>query len=204
MEPSQFLPGALSVSRLIQAFNRLPGIGPKSAQRLTYHLIRMDEDEAYALSEAIRDVKEKIDFCKICQNITEINPCGICSDSSRDPSKLCVVEEPLDVLALERTGAYSGLYHVLHGAISPMNNIGPNDLRLNDLLSRISTLPPQELIIATNPNLEGEATAMYINGLLEGTNMAVTRLAKGLPMGGDLEYVDPSTLYHAFEGRKAL
>jgi recombination protein RecR len=204
MEPSQFLPGALSVSRLIQAFNRLPGIGPKSAQRLTYHLIRMDEDEAYALSEAIRDVKEKIDFCKICQNITEINPCGICSDSSRDPSKLCVVEEPLDVLALERTGAYSGLYHVLHGAISPMNNIGPNDLRLNDLLSRISTLPPQELIIATNPNLEGEATAMYINGLLEGTNMAVTRLAKGLPMGGDLEYADPSTLYQAFEGRKAL
>jgi recombination protein RecR len=164
----------------------------------------MDEDEAYALSEAIRDVKEKIDFCKICQNITEINPCGICSDSSRDPSKLCVVEEPLDVLALERTGAYSGLYHVLHGAISPMNNIGPNDLRLNDLLSRISTLPPQELIIATNPNLEGEATAMYINGLLEGTNMAVTRLAKGLPMGGDLEYADPSTLYQAFEGRKAL
>jgi recombination protein RecR len=204
MEPSQFLPGALSVSRLIQAFNRLPGIGPKPAQRLTYHLIRMDEDEAYALSEAIRDVKEKIDFCKICQNITEINPCGICSDSSRDPSKLCVVEEPLDVLALERTGAYSGLYHVLHGAISPMNNIGPNDLRLNDLLSRISTLPPQELIIATNPNLEGEATAMYINGLLEGTNMAVTRLAKGLPMGGDLEYADPSTLYQAFEGRKAL
>lgn len=204
MEPSQFLPGALSVSRLIQAFNRLPGIGPKSAQRLTYHLIRMDEDEAYALSEAIRNVKEKIDFCESCQNITEVNPCGICSDSSRDKSRLCVVEEPLDVLALEKTEAYSGLYHVLHGAISPINNVGPSDLRLEELLSRISTLTPQELIIATNPNLEGEATAMYINGLLAGSSVIVTRLAKGLPMGSDLEYADSSTLSQAFEGRQTL
>ena len=204
MEPSQFLPGALSVSRLIQAFNRLPGIGPKSAQRLTYHLIRMDEDEAYALSEAIRNVKEKIDFCESCQNITEVNPCGICSDSSRDNSRLCVVEEPLDVLALEKTEAYSGLYHVLHGAISPINNVGPSDLRLEELLSRISTLTPQELIIATNPNLEGEATAMYINGLLAGSSVIVTRLAKGLPMGSDLEYADSSTLSQAFEGRQTL
>tara|TARA_B100001123_G_C15314510_1_gene1025642 strand:- start:1836 stop:2450 length:615 start_codon:yes stop_codon:yes gene_type:complete len=204
MEPSQFLPGALSVSRLIQAFNRLPGIGPKSAQRLTYHLIRMDEDEAYALSEAIRNVKEKIDFCESCQNITEVNPCGICSDSSRDNSRLCVVEEPLDVLALEKTEAYSGLYHVLHGAISPINNVGPSDLRLEELLSRISTLTPQELIIATNPNLEGEATAMYIKGLLAGSSVIVTRLAKGLPMGSDLEYADSSTLSQAFEGRQTL
>ena len=204
MEPSQFLPGALSVSRLIQAFNRLPGIGPKSAQRLTYHLIRMDEDEAYALSEAIRNVKEKIDFCESCQNITEVNPWGICSDSSRDNSRLCVVEEPLDVLALEKTEAYSGLYHVLHGAISPINNVGPSDLRLEELLSRISTLTPQELIIATNPNLEGEATAMYINGLLAGSSVIVTRLAKGLPMGSDLEYADSSTLSQAFEGRQTL
>ena len=202
MEPSQFLPGALSVSRLIQAFNRLPGIGPKSAQRLTYHLIRMDEDEAYALSEAIRNVKEKIDFCESCQNITEVNPCGICSDSSRDNSRLCVVEEPLDVLALEKTEAYSGLYHVLHGAISPINNVGPSDLRLEELLSRISALTPQELIIATNPNLEGEATAMYIKGLLAGSAVIVTRLAKGLPMGSDLEYADSSTLSQAFEGRQ--
>ena len=204
MEPSQFLPGALSVSRLIQAFNRLPGIGPKSAQRLTYHLIRMDEDEAYALSEAIRNVKEKIDFCESCQNITEVNPCGICSDSSRDNSRLCVVEEPLDVLALEKTEAYSGLYHVLHGAISPINNVGPSDLRLEELLSRISTVTPQELIIATNPNLEGEATAMYIKGLLAGSSVIVTRLAKGLPMGSDLEYADSSTLSQAFEGRQTL
>jgi len=204
MEPSQFLPGALSVSRLIQAFNRLPGIGPKSAQRLTYHLIRMDEDEAYALSEAIRNVKEKIDFCESCQNITEVNPCGICSDSSRDNSRLCVVEEPLDVLALEKTEAYSGLYHVLHGAISPINNVGPSDLRLEELLSRISALTPQELIIATNPNLEGEATAMYIKGLLAGSSVIVTRLAKGLPMGSDLEYADSSTLSQAFEGRQTL
>ncbi len=204
MEPSQFLPGALSVSRLIQAFNRLPGIGPKSAQRLTYHLIRMDEDEAYALSEAIRNVKEKIDFCESCQNITEVNPCAICSDSSRDNSRLCVVEEPLDVLALEKTEAYSGLYHVLHGAISPINNVGPSDLRLEELLSRISTLTPQELIIATNPNLEGEATAMYIKGLLAGSSVIVTRLAKGLPMGSDLEYADSSTLSQAFEGRQTL
>ena len=204
MEPSQFLPGALSVSRLIQAFNRLPCIGPKSAQRLTYHLIRMDEDEAYALSEAIRNVKEKIDFCESCQNITEVNPCGICSDSSRDNSRLCVVEEPLDVLALEKTEAYSGLYHVLHGAISPINNVGPSDLRLEELLSRISALTPQELIIATNPNLEGEATAMYIKGLLAGSSVIVTRLAKGLPMGSDLEYADSSTLSQAFEGRQTL
>ena len=204
MEPSQFLPGALSVSRLIQAFNRLPGIGPKSAQRLTYHLIRMDEDEAYALSEAIRNVKEKIDFCESCQNITEVNPCSICSDSSRDNSRLCVVEEPLDVLALEKTEAYSGLYHVLHGAISPINNVGPSDLRLEELLSRISALTPQELIIATNPNLEGEATAMYIKGLLAGSSVIVTRLAKGLPMGSDLEYADSSTLSQAFEGRQTL
>ena len=204
MEPSHFLPGALSVSRLIQAFNRLPGIGPKSAQRLTYHLIRMDEDEAYALSEAIRNVKEKIDFCESCQNITEVNPCGICSDSSRDNSRLCVVEEPLDVLALEKTEAYSGLYHVLHGAISPINNVGPSDLRLEELLSRISALTPQELIIATNPNLEGEATAMYIKGLLAGSSVIVTRLAKGLPMGSDLEYADSSTLSQAFEGRQTL
>ena len=204
MEPSQFLPGALSVSRLIQAFNRLPGIGPKSAQRLTYHLIRMDEDEAYALSEAIRNVKEKIDFCESCQNITEVNPCGICSDSSRDNSRLCVVEEPLDVLALEKTEAYSGLYHVLHGAISPINNVGPSDLRLEELLSRISTVTPPELIIATNPNLEGEATAMYIKGLLAGSSVIVTRLAKGLPMGSDLEYADSSTLSQAFEWRQTL
>jgi len=204
MEPSQFLPGALSVSRLIQAFNRLPGIGPKSAQRLTYHLIRMDEDEAYALSEAIRDVKEKIEFCESCQNITEVSPCVICSDSSRDTSRLCVVEEPLDVLALERTEAYSGLYHVLHGAISPINNVGPGDLRLEELLARINTLHPQELIIATNTNLEGEATAMYINGLLVGTSVIVTRLAKGLPMGSDLEYADSSTLSQAFQGRQVL
>jgi len=192
------------VSRLIQAFNRLPGIGPKSAQRLTYHLIRMDEDEAFALSEAIRDVKEKIDFCESCQNITEANPCAICMDSSRDHSTLCVVEEPLDVLALERTGSYSGLYHVLHGAISPMNNVGPNDLRLEELLARITTIHPHELILATNPNLEGEATAMYIKGILAGTSVTITRLAKGLPMGSDLEYADSSTLSQAFEGRREL
>ena len=164
----------------------------------------MDEDEAYALSEAIRNVKEKIDFCESCQNITEVNPCAICSDASRDQSKLCVVEEPLDVLALEKAGAYSGLYHVLHGAISPMNNVGPSDLRLEELLARISELRPQELIIATNPNLEGEATAMYINSLLGSTTVNVTRLAKGLPMGSDLEYADSSTLSQAFEGRQTL
>ncbi|HEY5473020.1 MAG TPA: recombination mediator RecR, partial [Candidatus Limnocylindrales bacterium] len=154
---------ALPVSRLIEAFNKLPGIGPKSAQRLTYYLLRAPQEEAQALAQAILEVKEKIVLCSICQNITDCDPCAICEDGQRDRTKICIVEEPLDILALERTGSYKGLYHVLHGVISPMDGIGPDELKVRELLARLkSPAEVQEVIMATNPNLEGEATAMYL------------------------------------------
>ena len=190
------------VARLIQEFYKLPGIGPKSAQRLTYYLVRMPPEEAQALAEAILAVKERTTFCSGCQNITEADPCSLCTDSSRDRNRICVLEEPLDVLALERTGCHKGLYHVLHGVISPMNNIGPSDLRIKELLARLQNGSVEELIIATNPNVEGEATAMYIQRLAVPLVQRVTRLARGLPVGGDLEYADEMTLMRAFEGRQ--
>ncbi|MBI2908192.1 MAG: recombination protein RecR [Chloroflexi bacterium] len=189
------------VARLIEEFHRLPGIGPKSAQRLTYHLLRMPEAQARALSEAILAVKEQVILCSVCQNITDVDPCAVCTGQERDRSKICVVEEPLDILALERTRAYSGLYHVLHGAISPMDGIGPEELKIRELLARLNNGAVQEIVLATNPNLEGEATAMYLQRLIAPLGIRLTRLARGLSVGGDLEYADEVTLARALEGR---
>ncbi len=189
------------VQRLIEAFSRLPGIGPKSASRLTYYLIRSQSDEASELSDALRELRDKIQFCSVCFNITEHNPCPICQSDERDRSVICVVEEPLDVLAIERTREYRGLYHVLHGVISPMDGIGPEDLRIRELVERVAGSPVREVILATNPSLEGENTAMYIQRKLAASGAKVTRLARGLPMGGDLEYADEVTLARALEGR---
>lgn len=196
---------ALPVSRLIEAFNKLPGIGPKSAQRLTYYLLRAPQEEAQTLAQAILEMKEKIILCSICQNITDADPCAICDDDQRDHSKICVVEEPLDILALERTGSYKGLYHVLHGVISPMDGIGPDELKMRELLARLKSPDVvQEVIMATNPNLEGEATAMYLTRLIAPLGIRVTRLARGLPVGADLEYADDVTLTRALEGRQEV
>ncbi len=199
-----FLPATEPVSHLIEEFNKLPGIGPKSAARLTYYLLRMPEEEARALAEAIIAVKEKTVLCSSCQNITESDPCAICTDKERDHSIICVVKDPLDILALERTGQYKGLYHVLHGVLSPMDGIGPDDLKIKELLQRLKTGSVKEIILATNPNLEGEATAMYLQRLLSPLGVRLTRRARGLPIGGDLEYADEITLTHALEGRQEM
>ncbi len=193
-----------SVTRLIEAFAQLPGIGPKTASRLTFYLLRRPPEQAEALADALRELKQKTLFCSICFNITEEDPCPVCRDESRDRSIICVVEEPLDVLAIERTGEYRGLYHVLHGAISPVEGIGPDELRINELLARLRAEPVQEVLLATNPNLEGEATAMYLARLLEPLGVRVTRLARGLPVGGDLEYADSVTLGRALQGRREM
>jgi len=190
------------VTRLIEEFHKLPGIGPKSAQRLTYHLLRVPPEEALALAQAVIDLKERTVLCSVCQNVTEEDPCGICRDDGRDRSTICVVEEPLDILAVERTRGFHGRYHVLHGVISPMEGIGPDDLKINELLARIRGGAVQEVIMATNPNLEGEATSMYVSRLLTPLGVRVTRLARGLPMGSDLEYADDVTLSRAIENRQ--
>ena len=197
-------PGAEPVGRLIEEFDKLPGIGPKMAQRLTYHLVRMPEEVSRSLAEALIAVKERIVLCTICFNITEQDPCRICSDPARDQSRICVVEEALDVMALERTGVYKGLFHVLHGAISPMNGIYPGDLKIEPLLSRLRDDVVQEVVLATNPNMEGDATSMYIHNLLAPLGIRVTRPASGLPVGGDLEYADEVTLSRAMEARQDL
>ena len=198
------MPAAEPVSRLIEELSKLPGIGPKSAARLTYYLLRIPEAEARALAEAIIAVKEKTVLCASCQNITDSNPCAVCASRERDHSIICVVKEPLDILALERTGQYRGLYHVLHGVISPMDGIGPDDLKIKELLQRLKSSSVKEVILATNPNLEGEATAMYLQRLLSPFSVRLTRLARGLPVGGDLEYADEVTLTHALEGRQEM
>ncbi len=198
------MPAAEPVSRLIEELSKLPGIGPKSAARLTYYLLRIPEAEARALAEAIIAVKEKTVFCDSCQNITDSNPCAICASKERDHSIICVVKEPLDIMALERTGQYRGLYHVLHGVLSPMDGIGPDDLKIKELLQRLKTGSVKEVILATNPNLEGEATAMYLQRLISPFGVRLTRLARGLPVGGDLEYADEVTLTHAIEGRQEM
>jgi recombination protein RecR len=197
------------VARLIDAFARLPGIGPKTAQRLTYHLLRAPDGEARTLAQALVDVRDRVVFCERCFNISDAPICSICSDPARDQTRLCVVEEPLDVLALERTGELKGLYHVLHGAISPIDGIGPDRLRIRELLARADEAkargaPFEEVIIATNPTLEGEATAMYLAERLEGTVGSITRIARGIPVGGDLEYADEVTLIRALQGRRAV
>ncbi len=196
------VPAAAPVTRLVEELHKLPGIGPKMANRLTFYLIRMPEEDARALADAIIAVKEHIILCSQCYNIADTQPCAICANPNRDRSRICVVEEALDVVALERTGSYRGLYHVLHGVISPMNGIGPDDLRIRHLLPRLDKESVQEVILATNPNLEGEATSMYIQRLIAPLVPRVTRPARGLPVGGDLEYADVLTLGRAIEGRQ--
>lgn len=195
---------APSLARLIQELSKLPGIGPKSAQRLAYFIIRLPQDEAYALADAVSGVKQNIVFCDECQNLADASPCSICADHRRNRQVLCVVEEPLDVLALERARCYRGLYHVLHGVISPINGVGPEQLKLKELLDRLADEEVTELVIATNATLEGEATAMYINRHLPRPGIKVSHLARGLPVGGSLEYTDEVTLSRAFQGRQEL
>ena len=202
---SDYLPSAAPpLAQLVTELNKLPGIGPKSAQRLAYFIIRQPDEEARALAQAIVGVKDSLTFCSLCQNLTDVVPCSLCSDPRRDTSLICVVEEPLDVLTLERTGLFKGLYHVLHGVISPMNDVGPEELRLKELSARIENATVKEIIIATNPTLEGEATAMYIRRHIAPDGARVTHLARGLPVGGDLEYADELTLSRAFQGRREI
>jgi recombination protein RecR len=192
------------VAALIEEFSKLPGVGVKTAQRLTFFLLRSPADQARRLAEAIMRVKESIIYCSRCFNITETDPCLICSNPNRDQETICVVEEPLDVLALEKTGVYKGLYHVLHGALSPVEGIGPKDLRIEELLKRLQDGKAREVILATNPNFEGEYTANYLQKELKPLPVKVTGLARGLPIGGDLEYADEGTLSRALEGRREL
>lgn len=192
------------VVRLIDAFSRLPGVGPKTASRLTYYLLRSPDALSVELSDALRDLKALTRFCSVCHNITVEDPCGICADSQRDHGTICAVEEPLDVLAIERTGSYGGVYHVLHGAISPVSGIGPEDLKIRELVARVEEGGVDEIIIATNPGLEGDATAMFIQRELAGRDIRLTRLARGLPVGSDIEYADSVTLMRALQGRSSL
>jgi len=200
------LPSALArpLARLIDELGKLPGVGPKTAQRLAYHILRTNGTDAEALAAAIRSVKTDLRYCSVCFNIAETDPCAICSSDERDAKVVCVVEEPLDVLAIERTGQFKGRYHVLHGAISPVNGVRPDDLKIPQLVDRVKKGGIEELILATNPNLEGEATSMYVAQLLSGSGARLTRLARGLPMGGDLEYADEVTVSRALEGRRAM
>jgi recombination protein RecR len=204
MIPDSIPAASPSLARLIQELSRLPGIGPKSAQRLAYYLIRLPNEEALALADAISAVKRNILFCDQCQNLTDSSPCSICAEPQRNQEQICIVEDPMDVLALERTHAFRGLYHVLHGVISPLNGVGPDQLKLKELFNRLTQEDVKELIIATNPTLEGEATAMYIRRHLAGQELKITHLARGLPVGGSLEYTDDLTLSRAFQGRQEL
>ena len=192
------------VTKLVEAFSRLPGVGPKTASRLTYYLLRAPDEYSLGLAEALSNLKAQTRFCSQCFNITVADPCPICSSRERDEATLAVVEEPLDVMAIERTGVYRGRYHVLHGAISPVEGIGPDDLKIRELVARVGQGQASEVIIATNPGMEGDATAMYLQRELASSNVKVTRLARGLPTGGDLEYVDSLTLMRALEGRSEL
>ena len=195
---------ARPLARLIDELGKLPGVGPKTAQRLAYHILRTTPPDAEALAAAIRSVKTDLRYCSVCFNIAETDPCAICSSDDRDARVVCVVEEPLDVLAIERTGQFKGRFHVLHGAISPVNGVRPDDLKIAQLVDRVKKGGIEELILATNPNLEGEATSMYVAQLLAGSGTRLTRLARGLPMGGDLEYADEVTVSRALEGRRAI
>jgi len=195
---------AKPVERLIEAFSRLPGVGPKTASRFTFYLLRGSDNLSTELAEALQQLQTEVVTCQQCYNIADESPCAICSDPLRDATTVCVVEEPLDVVALERTHEYHGLYHVLHGAISPADNIFPDDLRIRELVRRLEAEPAEELILATNPNLEGEATAAYIQRQLTGKKVRITRLARGLPVGGDLEYADAMTLSRAMAERQTI
>lgn len=192
------------VQELIDEFGRLPGIGPKSAQRIAFHILQTPSFDVARLSQLLVEVRERVRFCEICGNVSEQERCSICRDPRRNPSVICVVEDAKDVAAIERTREFRGLYHVLGGAISPIAGVGPDDLRISSLLSRLADGTVQEVILATNPNLEGEATAAYLSRLLTTMQISVTRLASGLPVGGDLEYADEVTLGRAFEGRRSV
>jgi recombination protein RecR len=193
-----------ALAKLIDAFTRLPGIGPKTAGRLAFHVLRMKEEDVTDFAKALVNVKRNLHYCSICCNITDIDPCRICMDKSRDPSIICVIQEPKDLVAMERTREFRGFYHVLHGAISPMEGIGPDEIYVAELLKRLGDDVVQELIMATNPNIEGEATAMYLSRLIKPFGIKVTRIAHGLPVGGDMEYADEVTLTKALEGRREL
>lgn len=198
---TKFIP---PINRLIDEFARLPGVGKKSAQRLAFHIINMDQTQAVNFAEAILDVKRKVKYCEKCFNITDQTTCDICSDASRNRELMCVVESARDLIAIENTKEFHGYYHVLHGSISPMEGVGPNDIKIKELLVRLQNDDTKEIIIATNPTIEGEATAMYISKLLKGTGITVSRLAHGIPVGGDLEYADEITLAKAIEGRRII
>jgi recombination protein RecR len=192
------------VARLIEEFAKLPGVGPKTAQRLTFYLLRMPPEASRGLGEAILRMRETVVFCSQCWNITDVDPCAICRTDNRDRGLICVVEEPLDILALERTRGFRGLYHVLHGAIRPLEDIMPDDLKIAELLRRLESDSVREVILATNPNVEGDATAAYLRKLIAPLGVRVSRLARGLPVGGDLEYADEVTLAQALEGRRSM
>ena len=194
------------IQNLIEAFSRLPGVGPKTASRLTFYLLRAPENFSLDLAQALDELKSGTAFCQTCFNITDAGrvECNICANDERDHSTICVVEEPLDVLALEKTGGYQGVFHVLHGALSPIEGIGPDDLKIRELMVRLGSGDVREIILATNPSMEGDATAMYLRGQLENLEVQITRLARGLPMGGDLEYADQNTLLRALSGRQEM
>ncbi len=192
------------LAKLVEQFRSLPGIGAKSAVRLAYHILEMDRSKAESLAKAIMEAKAKVTYCSICFNITDQDPCAICQSEGRDRSVLCVVEEPRDVMAMERTREFRGLYHVLHGALSPLEGVGPDDIRIKELLQRVGAEPVTEVIMATDPDVEGEATAMYVAKLLKPLGISVTRIAHGLPVGGDLEYADEVTLGKALENRRSM
>lgn len=192
------------VTKLVEAFSQLPGVGPKTASRLTYYLLRASDDVSLSLAVALTNLKAQTRFCSVCFNITVDDPCPICRSRQRETESIAVVEEPLDLMAIERTGIYKGRYHVLHGAISPVNGIGPDDLKIRELVKRVEDDKVLEVIVATNPGMEGDATAMYLQRELAGAGVKITRLARGLPTGGDLEYVDAVTLMRALEGRHEL
>jgi len=201
LEPN-VLPNVDVIDNLVQEFNKLPGIGPKSAQRIVYYLLRAGDEQSKLLAEAILSLKRKVTLCSTCFNVTESDPCSHCRSDKRDRSQICIVEQPQDILALEHTGIYQGLYHVLHGAISPTEGIGTEDIRIRELMNRLKDGSVKEVILATNPNLEGEQTAMYLSRLITPLGIRVTRLARGLPFGTELEYADDVTLTRAIEGRQ--
>jgi recombination protein RecR len=193
-----------SIEKLIESFEKLPSIGHKTAIRLAYHMLDMSDDEIKEFTSSITDAKQKLKYCSICFNISDTDPCPICSDTKRDQSTICVVEDVRDIMAMERTHEYKGVYHVLHGTISPLNGIGPDEIKIKELLNRIRDNEIKEVIIATNPRVEGEATSIYLSKLLKAFNIKVTRIAHGIPVGGDLEYTDEITLMKAMEGRREI
>ena len=195
---------AKPLNKLINELSRLPGIGGKTAQRLAFHILSMEDKDAFELADSIKTAKTSMNYCSVCGNLTDTDPCSICADDTRDKSTICVVESPKDVVAMEKIREYKGYYHVLHGAISPMDGIGPDDINLKSLIVRLQDESVKELIIATNPNIEGEATAMYIARLIKPSGIRVSRIAHGIPVGGDLEYADEVTLLKAMEGRREL